>query len=253
MPLVPGSYLRAGLGVLLTLARPALAEELTVFAASSLTEAVKEVAASFEKETGHKVVFNFGGSNDLARQIKAGAPADVFFSADEAQMGALVDAGLVRGEDRVALLSNVLVVVVPLGSGTRVGSAADLVLLSRLALADPQAVPAGVYAKRWLESAGVWPKVADKVVPALNVRAALSAVEAGNVDAGIVYKTDAAMSKRVEVALTVPREEAPPIVYPLAPIAASKKPGTPALVRGLASASAREVYVRHGFVVLGEK
>jgi molybdate transport system substrate-binding protein len=231
----------------------ASADEVHLYAAASLTEAVKEVAAGFEKATGHTVVFNLGASNDLARQIKAGAPAEVFFSADVAQMDGLVTAGLVRAEDRVDVLSNVLVVVVPTGSGTRVGSASDLVPLRRLALADPQAVPAGVYARRWLESAGLWAKVADRVVPSLNVRAALSAVESGNVDAGIVYKTDAAVSKRVEIALTVPREEGPPIVYPLAPLAGSKKPGTAALVRALTSAAARDVYLRHGFVVLGEK
>src|SRR5262245_49579605 len=212
MPLVPGSYLRAGLGVLLTLARPALAEELTVFAASSLTEAVKEVAASFEKITGHHVVFNFGGSNDLARQIKAGAPADVFFSADAAQMDGLVSAGLVRAEDRVDVLSNVLVVVVPAGASTRVASPADLGRLRRIALADPEAVPAGVYARRWLEAAGVWDAVRESVVPALDVRAALSAVESGHVDAGIVYRTDAAISRQVSVAFEVPRDKAPPIV-----------------------------------------
>ena len=192
---------------ILALSAPAAADELNLFAAASLTEAVKEVAGGFEKATGHTVVFNFGGSNDLARQIKAGAPADVFFSADVAQMDGLVAAGLVRAQDRVDVLSNVLVVVVPAGSGTRVGSPADLVPLRRLALADPQAVPAGVYARQWLESAGVWAKVADKVVPALNVRAALSAVEAGNVDAGIVYKTDAAVSKRVEIAFDRPQRE----------------------------------------------
>jgi molybdate transport system substrate-binding protein len=243
---------RAVLAVL-AFSGPVAAEELSLFAAASLTEAVKEVAAGFGKATGHEVVFNFGASNDLARQIKAGAPADVFFSADRAQMEGLVAAGLVRAADRVDVLSNVLVVVVPAGSGRRVGSASDLVGLRRLALADPQAVPAGVYARQWLESAGVWTGVADRVVPALNVRAALSAVESGNVDAGIVYRTDAAVSPRVEIALTVPREKGPQIVYPLAPIAASKKAGTTALVGALTSASAREVYVRHGFVVLGEK
>ncbi|HEY7513784.1 MAG TPA: molybdate ABC transporter substrate-binding protein [Vicinamibacteria bacterium] len=244
--------LRAVLAVL-ALGVPAASEELTLFAASSLTEAVKEIASSFEKETGHEVVFNVGASNDLARQIQAGARADVFFSADVAQMDGLVAAGLVRAADRVDVLSNVLVVVVPAGSGARVRSAADLVPLRRLALADPQAVPAGVYARQWLEKAGVWDRVAERVVPTLNVRAALSAVETGNVDAGIVYKTDAGVSKRVEIAFTVPREEGPPIVYPLAAVAASKKAGTAPLVRALTSASAREVYVRHGFLVLGEK
>ncbi len=237
----------------LSIGSPASAGEVGLLAAASLTEVVMEVAAGFEKTTGHTVVFNLGGSNDLARQIKAGAPADVFFSADAAQMDGLVAAGLVRAQDRVDVLSNVLVVVVPAGSATSIRSASDLAALRRLALADPQAVPAGVYARQWLESAGLWAKVADKVVPALNVRAALSAVESGNVDAGIVYKTDAAVSKRVEIAFSVPQEEGPRIVYSLAPLAGSRKAGTAALIRALTSAAARDVYVRHGFLVLGEK
>jgi molybdate transport system substrate-binding protein len=238
---------------LLALVAPASADELNLFAASSLTEAVREVASGFEKTAGHKVVFNFGGSNDLARQIKAGAPADVFFSADVAQMDGLVAAGLVRAADRVDVLSNTLVVAVPAASATRIAGASDLASLHRLALADPQAVPAGVYARRWLEKAGAWDAVKERVVPALNVRAALAAVESGNVDAAVVYRTDAAISKGVKVAFTVPREDAPAIVYPLAPIAGSKKAATSDLVRALISPSARDVYARHGFVVLPEK
>lgn len=237
----------------LALRAPVLADEVTVFAATSLTDALKEVAQGFEKSTGHKVVFNLGGSNDLARQIKAGAPADVFFSADKAQMDGLEQAGLVRAQDRVDVLSNVLVVVVPASSSARLSAPRDLLSVKRLALADPQAVPAGVYARAWLESAGLWERLEGRVVPTLNVRAALSAVESENADAGIVYRTDAATSKRVKVAFEVPREQGPAIVYPLAPIAASKRFVTGDLVRYLLSARAREVYARHGFVVLGEK
>jgi molybdate transport system substrate-binding protein len=239
--------------VLLALVAPASADELNLFAASSLTEAVREVAAGFEKTTGHKVVFNFGGSNDLARQIRAGAPADVFFSADAAQMEGLVSAGFVRARDRVDVLSNALVVVVPNASATRITAASDLTSVRRLALADPEAVPAGVYARRWLEKAGVWNAVKERVVPALNVRAALAAVESGNVDAAVVYRTDAAISKEVKVAFTAPREDMPAIAYSLAPVAASKKAAVPDLVRALTSASALDVYARHGFVVLSEK
>ena len=239
--------------VLLALAVPVSAEEVSVYAAASLTDCLKELAQGFEKGTGHQVVFNLGGSNDLARQIKAGAPADVFFSADKAQMDGLEAAGLVRAQDRVDVLSNVLVVVVPAASAARLRGPRDLPSANRLALADPQAVPAGVYARTWLESIALWDKVKDKVVPTLNVRAALSAVESENADAGIVYRTDAASSKRVKVAFEVPRDQGPAIVYPLAPMAGSKKPATAELVRYLTSASAREIYGRYGFVVLGEK
>jgi molybdate transport system substrate-binding protein len=234
----------------LSLGRAAAADEVVVFAAASLTDALDEVAHAFEKETGHKVVFNLGGSNDLARQIKAGAPADVFFSADKRQMDDLEAGGLIRARDRVDVLSNSLVVVVPAASAATVGRPADLRTLTRLALADPQAVPAGVYARTWLVSIGLWDGLKDKVVPTLNVRAALSAVESGNADAGIVYRTDAAISKRVKVAFDVPREQGPAIVYPLAPIAASQKPATAAMIRYLSSEPAREVYRRYGFVVL---
>jgi molybdate transport system substrate-binding protein len=238
---------------LCVLAGPATGDELVVYAAASLTDALKEVAQVFERSTGHKVVFNLGGSNDLARQIKAGAPADVFFSADKVQMDGLEAAGLVRARDRVDVLSNVLVVVVPATSTARLTGPGDLPAVSRLALADPQAVPAGVYARTWLESVGLWGKLKDKLVPTLNVRAALAAVESENADAGIVYRTDAAISKRVKVAFEVPRSQAPDIVYPLAPIVGSKKAATADLVRHLASPAAREVYGRYGFVVLGER
>ena len=230
------------------------AEELTVFAASSLTEALAEVARGFEAATGHHVAFNFGGSNDLARQIKAGAPADLFFSADKAQMDGLEQAGLVRAEDRVDVLSNVLVVVVPASSTARISAARDLAGVRYLALADPQAVPAGVCARAWLESIGLWAEVKDRVVPTLDVRAALSAVEAGNADAGIVYRTDAAISRRVRVAFEVPKGQGPTIVYPLAAIASSRRKAAAAeLLRYLVSAPAREVYARYGFVVLPQR
>jgi molybdate transport system substrate-binding protein len=199
----------------------ASAEEVNLFAASSLTDALKEVASGFEKATGHKVVFNLAGSNDLARQIKAGAPADIFFSADQAQMDGLEAAGLVRASDRRDVLSNVLVVVVPKDAPARVAGPQDLRAVTRLALADPQGVPAGVYARTWLEKVGLWNELAGKVVPTLNVRAALAVVESENAEAGIVYRTDAALSKRVRVAFEVPRDQGPAIVYPMAPLAAS--------------------------------
>lgn len=221
-----------------------------MFAAASLTDCLKELATSFEKNTGHKVVFNLGGSNDLARQIKAGAPADIFFSADKTQMDGLEAAGLVKAQDRVDLLSNVLVIVVPTASTIRLSAPGELSSLSKLALADPQAVPAGVYARTWLESIGMWDGLKDKVVPMLNVRAALAAVEFENADAGIVYRTDAALSTRVRVAFEVAREQGPAIVYPLARLADSKKPATADLIRYLTSPAAREVYLRDGFLVL---
>ena len=236
--------------VSLALSGLANAEDVTVFAAASLTDAVQEIARAYEASSGNKVVFNLGASNDLARQIQSGAGADVFFSADSAQMDTLERAGTVRAEDRVDVLSNVLVVVVPADSTNSLRSAADLASLRRIALADPEAVPAGVYARTYLQSAGLWEKLKEKVIPTLNVRAALAAVESGNVEAGIVYRTDAADSRRIRVAFEVDREKGPRIVYVLAPLASSKKAAARDLVHHLLSAAARRIYEKHGFIVI---
>jgi molybdate transport system substrate-binding protein len=230
----------------------ASAEEVAVYAAASLTDALKDVAKGFEAKTGNTLSFNFGASSDLARQIKAGAPADLFFSADAAQMDGLVAGGFVDPKDRVNVLSNILVVVVPSDSTAALTKAQDLPSVRHLSLADPQAVPAGVYAKGWLESIGLWDKVKDRVVPALNVRAALAAVEAGNAEAGIVYRTDAAISKRVKVAFEVAKDQGPAIVYPMARLSSSKKAATGALVQYLTSGEARKVYQHYGFLLLPE-
>jgi molybdate transport system substrate-binding protein len=234
----------------LLLATRAAADELLVFAAASLADVLRELGAAYEK-TGHDTVaFNFGASNALARQIQAGAPADVFLSADAAQMDELERAGLVARGDRRDLLSNVLVVVVPAGTTTTISAPADLKKVHRLALANPEGVPAGVYAKTYLQSLDLWGSLADKVVPTLDVRAALAAVESEEADAAIVYATDAAVSKKVRTAFRVPREHGPRILYTLAPLARSTKPGTRGLVRFLASRDAAKVYERYGFIVV---
>ena len=225
-------------------------EEIGVFAAASLADVLTEIGKAWEAASGHHPVFNFGGSSDLARQILAGAPADVFFSADTVQMGLVVRQGLARAADSSDLLSNTLVVIVPASSMARVAAARDLSGFAKIALADPEAVPAGVYARSWLEAEGVWSALAERVIPMLHVRAALAAVESGNVDAGIVYKTDAARSSRARIALEVSPERGPKIRYPVAPLAGSK-PAAASFVAYLKSAAARAVFVRHGFLVLG--
>jgi molybdate transport system substrate-binding protein len=227
----------------------ASAAEVTVFAAASLADALAEIGKSFQSATGHQVAFNFGASSDLARQIRAGAPADVFFSADEVQMDAVTRAGMVRVAERVNLLSNTLVVVVPARTPRRLRAPSEIASFERLALADPQAVPAGVYAKRYLESIGLWSRLADRVVPTLNVRGALAAVESENVPAAIVYRTDAATSSRVAVAFEVPRAAGPAIVYVMAPLARASAPAR-LFADELASAGATRVYQKYGFIVL---
>jgi molybdate transport system substrate-binding protein len=191
-----------------------------------------------------------GGSNDLARQIRAGAPAEVFVSASAERMDEVQGAGFVRPGDRVDLLSNRLVVVVPAESTMPLATAEELTRVQRLALGDPQAVPAGIYARQWLEKRGLWERVRGRVVPMLDVRAALAAVESGNADAGIVYRTDAATSKRVRVALEVPEAEAPRIVYPAALLATAKGPAARAFFEHLRSPEARTVFERLGFEFL---
>jgi molybdate transport system substrate-binding protein len=242
------------LALLLTVSLPAHAERVLVFAAASTTEALQEVGRAFSKEHGHTVEFAFGASSDLARQAVAGAPADAFLSADTARMEQVEKAGLIQAGTRVDLLSNRLVVVVPLDSKRKVASAQDLKALKRLALADPAAVPAGIYAREWLERAGVWKELEPRVVPSLDVRAALSAVEAGRVEAGVVYATDAAMSKRVRVAFSIPEGEGPRIVYPVAALSGGKASGAgAAFVRFLRGDTARRIFERHGFLFLAGK
>jgi molybdate transport system substrate-binding protein len=237
--------------LLCLLAVPASAADLQVFAAASLTDALKEIAPEYEKATGDKLVLNLGASSTLARQIQEGAPADLFLSADEEKMNGLEKRKLLLPGTRESVLSNTLVVVVPLDSNLRIAGPADLVAVRALALAEPQTVPAGIYAKEYLKRKGLWSKVIDRVVPTENVRAALSAVESGNVDAGIVYKTDAAISKKVKIAYEVPRAEAPSISYPFAVLAASeRKEAARKLLDYLHSPSALAVFRRHGFLIL---
>jgi len=224
--------------------------ETLVFGAASLTESLQDLGKTFEKKTGDRVIFSFGGSSDLARQIQAGAPADAFFSADTAKMDALEKAGLVRHGDRREFLSNSLVVVVPISSRLEIHSAADLAGLPRLALADPAAVPVGVYAKKWLNGLGLWERIEPKIVPTLDVRASIAAIESEAVPAAIVYRTDAAISKSVRIAFEV--RNGPEILYSLALLAASKhRAEAEAFVDFITSDAGRAVFRSRGFTFRG--
>ena len=230
----------------LLLAPLATAAELRVAAASSLAEAVAEVAAAYRKAHDTEITPVFAGSNVLARQIEEGAPLDVFISSDEATMKKVEKAKLVA--DVKPLLTNSLVVVVPVDSEAGVAAAADLANFRRIAIGDPVAVPAGVYAKAWLTKAGLWESIGPKCIGSENVRAALAAGEAGNTDAAIVYKTDAAISKKVRVAWTVPAGEAPAIVYPAAVCTATKEAGEARRFAGfLKSEEAGKIFTARGF------
>jgi molybdate transport system substrate-binding protein len=228
------------------------AATLNVFAAASLTESLKEIAAAYVKQTGDKIVFNFGASNFLARQIEEGAPADIFFSADEAKMDGLEKKGLIVKETRTSRLSNSLVIVVAEDSSLKITSATDLAGagVRRVAIAEPRTVPAGIYAKEYLEKLKLWPAIQPKVVPTDNVRAALAAVESGNAEAGIVYKTDAAISKKVKVAYEVPPAEGPAISYPVAAVKESKQlEAAKKFLKYLNSDDAGHVFEKFGLIV----
>jgi molybdate transport system substrate-binding protein len=228
------------------------AASIHVFAAASLTDSLKEIAAGYEKQTGDKVVFNFGASSFLGRQIEEGAPADVFFSADEARMNSLEKKGLIVKETRKSRLSNSLVIVVTADSTMTVHSANNLAeaRVKRIALADPRTVPAGIYAREYLEKAKLWTAVEPKIIPTDNVRAALAAVESGNVEVGMVYKTDAAISQKVKVAFEVPASESPAISYPMAVLKEARNiEAARRFLKHLDSAEAGRVFEKFGFIV----
>ncbi len=228
------------------------ADRVRVSAAVSLTEPLERVAAEFERETGTPVELNLAGSSTLAAQILAGAPVDVFVSADERQMDRVAAESLVVAESRVVLLSNRLAVVVPAGAVAAPGDAAGLRerAFRRIAVGDPAGVPAGVYARAYLASLGLWDALAPRIVPTLSVRAALAVVEAGDADAGIVYRTDALSSDEVSVAFEVPVDEGPAIAYPAAVLAdAPNRVGAGRFLDHLQGDTARDVFRRAGFTV----
>lgn len=232
----------------------AKAADVHVSAAASLSDALKEIGANYAARSGDKPVFNFGGSNILARQIEEGAPADIFFSADEATMDSLAQKGRIVPDTRHDALSNSLVIIVSTEGGPAIKAASDLAgdAVKRVALADPKAVPAGVYAKRYLETLGLWAAIAPKVVPTENVRAALAAVESGNVAAGIVYRTDAGISKKVKVAFEIPARDGPTIRYPVALVKDAPQPeAAHKFLQYLGAAEAARVFEKFGFIVVG--
>lgn len=229
------------------------AADISVYAAVSLTDTLKAIAPKYEATTGDKLHFNLDGSNVLALQISKGAPADVFFSADEAQMDKLQKGGFVDPATRHDILFNRLVAVVGAGSPLQLASLADLAKpeVKHLALADPRSVPAGVYAKEYLQDANVWDQVEARVVPTQNVRAALAGVESGNADAGIVYQTDAQISHKVKIAFVLPDSPKVRIAYPAAALShAPNADGAKKFVLFLQTdADARAIFAKYGFIV----
>jgi molybdate transport system substrate-binding protein len=222
---------------------------LVVSVAASLADVMSELARRHEQTTGQAVRLNVAGSNFIARQIVEGARVDAFISADDAQMDVAERAGRLVPGTRVALLTNQLVVVGRPGGALQMNGAAALATpaVGRVALGNPESVPAGVYARQWLERQGVWREVSSKVVPAMTVRAALAAARAGRVDAAIVYATDAATEPRMPVLYRVPVADAPPIVYPAAVVRGANEAAARALVTYMQSAEAGAVFRAAGF------
>jgi len=227
------------------------AAELHVSAAASLTDALSEIARTWESKSGDRIRFNFGASSTLARQISEGAPADLFISADEEKMDHLEKLGLVQTDTRCSLLSNTLVIVVPRDSTLRISDPRALSsrAVRRIAIAEPRTVPAGIYARKYLQKIGVWNRLLPKIVPTENVRATLAAVESGNVDAGIVYKTDALISKQIRIAVEIGRKEGPKISYTFAVLKGSAdRPAAARFLDYLGSPAALAVFARYGFL-----
>ena len=252
MPRLP-QLRRAALGAILAALTPTLApaQDVTVFAAASTKTAFDEIIAAWKDESGRTAVASYAGSSALARQIEAGAPADIFVSANEGWMDALDDAGLLRPGTRSDLLRNELVLVSH-GAGPRVDIVPGFDLFGmlgdeRLAMALVDAVPAGIYGKAALEALDVWEQVAPKVAQTDSVRAALALVAIGEAPFGIVYATDAAADDRVTVVGTFPPETHPPIVYPVAIMADSTSPEAEDFLRYITGARAAEAFRRHGF------
>jgi len=192
----------------------------------------------------------------LARQIAEGAPADIFFAAHVGWMEYLDEKGLIAPGTRSDLLGNTLVIIAPRGEGFAVEPRKSFDLAGafrgRLAMGDPDHVPAGIYARQALEWLGWWPALAGRVAPAPHVRGALVYVERGECPVGIVYATDAKVSDRVEVLASLPVESHDPIVYPMAALSGRDTPAVRDLLRFYRSAEAAEVFARHGFAVVGE-
>lgn len=223
-----------------------------VLAAASLQEAMDDAADAWARKKLPRPVISVAGSSTLARQIERGAPADLFVSADTEWMDYVAARGLVRAGSRAAFLSNRLVLIAPKDSRANLRIGHDFPLARalgkhRLAIADPDAVPAGRYARAALTNLGVWKSVRQKLAPAADVRSALVLVERGEAPFGIVYHTDARASARVRVVGMFPASSHPPITYVVAVMTRSTHPGAESFRRFLVSRDGRAIFARHGF------
>ena len=227
--------------------------DTTVLAAASLKEALDEITAQRGKTAGEKIAISYAASSALAKQAESGAPADIYISADLEWMDYLDKRKLLKSGTRVNLLRNRIVLIAPADSKASIAIGPQFPLVQalgsgRLAMADPDTVPAGKYGKAALAKLGVWPSVADKVARGENVRAALNFVSRGEAPFGIVYRTDAAADSRVRIVGTFPEDSHPAIVYPAALLSGGKSPAAGKFLAFLKSPEAAAIFRKHGFV-----
>jgi molybdate transport system substrate-binding protein len=249
----------ACLALALALSGPALAaerapEEITVFAAASLTDVLQEIGAAYTRESGIPIRYSFAASSVLARQIESGAPAHAFLSADLEWMDHLESKALIDRASRRNVAGNALVLIAPAASTIELEIEPNFDIAAalgggRLAIAEPASVPAGRYARAALAKLGVWNEVESRLAPAENVRAALAYVSRGEAPLGIVYRTDALVDRGVRVVATFPSDTHPPIVYPAA-VVAGRTQGA-GFVAFLGGDTAKAIFQKHGFVVPG--
>jgi molybdate transport system substrate-binding protein len=228
-------------------------QEITVSAAISLKNAFEEIGKTFmEKHPGAKVVFNFGGSGDLARQIEAGAPVDVFASAAQKDMDDIDRKGLVVSNSRKNFAGNAVVLIKPANSNIAINSMEDLRRkeVGKIAIGNPKTVPAGRYAEEALRHFNLWEGLKEKLIFGENVRQVLDYVARGEVDAGLVYSTDAmARSKEVKVVMKLPEGSHQPVVYPIGVIKGTKEESfSRAFVDFIVSAEGQKILNKHGFI-----
>jgi molybdate transport system substrate-binding protein len=252
--LLAAALLLAATAPAATAAEPAR-EPLTIFAAASLTNVLQDIGAAYAAAGAATPRFSFAASSVLARQIEAGARADVFFSADQEWMDYLAARGLIRNDSRRDILGNRLVLIAPAASTAELHIARGFPLVhalgkGRLATGDPDYVPAGKYARSALMTLGVWGDVADRLVRADNVRVALAFVARGETPFGIVYATDAAAEPKVRVVDTFPADSHLPITYPVA-VTSVARPEAAAFISFTVSEKAAEIFRRAGFLTLG--
>jgi molybdate transport system substrate-binding protein len=237
----------------------AQSKDIVIFAAASLKDVLNDIGEKFRSDTGRGVTASYAASSTLAKRIENGAPVDLFISAHPDWMDYLEQRKLIKTWSRAPLLSNKLVLIAPaLNRSVRLAIAPGFPLATalgdgRLAMADPESVPAGIYAKAALANLGVWPAVASRIAAAANVRVALLLVARGEAPLGIVYATDAAVEPGVRVIGTIPRETHPSIIYPVALTSTSENPSAAALLVYLRCTVARAEFQKAGFRMLEQQ